>query len=123
MTNESLEQANRIKKALDEVTEAKQDIMVYHNQRLELDVTVKKGLMHFIAVDDTTRHFTLWSDSPLFVAIAASLEGMREKLQDQFDQLNSDLKPKSFMEQCSEDVSPIVKTSWWQKAFRWAKPK
>ena len=42
MTNESLEQANRIKKALDEVTEAKQAIMVYHNQRLELDVTVKK---------------------------------------------------------------------------------
>ena len=42
MTNESLEQANRIKKALDEVTEAKHAIMVYHNQRLELDVTVKK---------------------------------------------------------------------------------
>ena len=123
MTNESLEQANRIKKALDEVTEAKQAIMVYHNQRLELDVTVKKGLMHFIAEDNTTRHFTLWSDSPLFVAIAASLEGMREELQDQFDQLNSDLKPKSFTEQCSEDIHPIAKTSWWQKAFRWAKPK
>ena len=56
MTNESLKQANRIKKALDEVTEAKHAIMVYHNPRLELDVTVKKGLMHFIVEDDTTRH-------------------------------------------------------------------
>lgn len=123
MTNESLEQANRIKKALDEVTEAKHAIMVYHNERLELEVTVKKGLMHFIAEDDTTRHFTLWSDSPLFVAIAASLEDMREELQDQLNHLDSDLKPKSFTEKCFEDCHPIAKTSWWQKAFRWAKPK
>ena len=123
MTNESLEQANRIKKALDEVTKAKHAIMVYHNHRLELDVTVKKGLMHFIAEDDTTRHFTLWSDSPLFVAIAAAIEGMREELQDQLDHLDSNMKPKSCMQETYEDYHPIAKTSWWQKAFRWAKPK
>lgn len=123
MTQESLEQATRIKKALDKVTEAKHAIMVYHDERLELEVTVKKGLMHFIAEDDTTRHFTLWSDSPLFVAIAASLEGMREELQDQLNHLDSDLKPKLFTEKYFEDYHPIAKTSWWQKAFRWAKPK
>ena len=123
MTEEALEQANRIKRTLDELTDAKHAIMAYHNERLELEVTVKKGLMHFNADDEKTRHYTLWSDSPLFVAIAAALEGMREELQDQLDSLDSNMKPKSCMQETYEDYHPIAKTSWWKKAFRWVKPK
>lgn len=43
MTQESLEQATRIKKALDKVTEAKHAIMVYHNERLGLSVRSVKN--------------------------------------------------------------------------------
>lgn len=122
MTKEALEQANRIQKALDEATKAKHAIMAYHNERIELEVTVKKGLMHFKAEDKTER-YTLWSDSSLFVAIAAAIEGIREELQEQLDNLDSNLKPKPYMQETYEDYHPIAKTSWWQKAFRWAKPK
>lgn len=123
MTEEALKQANRIQKALKEVTDAKHAFMAYHNERLELDITVKKGLMHYAANDHDVKHFTLWSDSSLFVAIAAALEGMREELQDQLDNLDGNMKPKSCMQETYEDYYPIAKTSWWQKAFRWAKPK
>jgi hypothetical protein len=123
MTQEALEQAKRIQQALKDVTDAKHAIMAYHNERLELEVTVKKGLMHFVADDEKTRRYTLWSDSPLFVAIAAAIEGMREELQEQLDNLDGNMKPKSCMQQTYEDFHPIAKTTWWQKAFRWAKPK
>ena len=123
MTKEALEQGNRIQKTLDELTKAKHAFMAYQNERLELEVTVKKGLMNFAADDLTERHYTLWSDSPLFVAIAAALEGMREELQDQLDNLDCNMKPKDVMRQDYGDYHPIAKTSWWQKAFRWAKPK
>jgi hypothetical protein len=119
MTEAALEQAKRIQQALKDVTDAKHANMAYHNERLELEVTVKKGLMHFVADDEKTRHYTLWSDSPLFVAIAAAIEGMREELQEQLDNLDGNMKPK----ETYEDYHPIAKTSWWQKAFRWAKPK
>lgn len=123
MTEAALEQAKRIQQALKDVTDAKHAIMAYHNERLELEVTVKKGLMHFVADDEKTRHYTLWSDSPLFVAIAAAIEGMREELQEQLDNLDGNMKPKPCMQETYEDYHPIAKTSWWQKAFRWAKPK
>ena len=123
MTKEALEQANRIQKTLDELTKAKHAFMAYQNERLELEVTVKKGLMNFAANDLTERHYTLWSDDPLFVAIAAALEGMREELQEQLDNLDCNMKPKDVMRQDYDDYHPIAKTSWWQKAFRWAKPK
>ena len=41
MTKEALEQANRIQRDLERVTQAKHDIMAYHNERVELDITVK----------------------------------------------------------------------------------
>lgn len=123
MTKEALEQANRIQRDLERVTQAKHDIMAYHNERVELDITVKKGLMNFVADERSERHYTLWSDSPLFVAIAAAIEGMREELQEQLDNLDSNLEPKPCLQQTYEDYHPIAKTSWWQKAFRWAKPK
>ena len=123
MTKEALKQANRIQKALEEVTRTKHDIMVYHNERMELYVTVKKGLMNYSPNENDTKHYTLRSDSPLFVAIAAAIEGMREELQDQLDNLDGNMKAKSCMQETYEDYHPIAKTSWWQKAFRWAKPK
>ena len=121
MTQESLEQANRIKHALEEITEAKHDIMTYHNERLELEVIVKKGLMNYHA--EEKRRFTLWSDSPLFVAIAAAIEGMREELVEQLENLDSNMKKKSVLEQSYEDYHPIAKTSWWKKAFSWCHAK
>lgn len=118
MTEESLRQANLIKQELDRITEAKHSIMAYRNERIELDVTVKKGLMHY-AAEDSTRHYTLYSDSPLFIAIASALEGMREELQDQLDNLDVNMKSKGG--HSYEDSHPIAKTSWWKKAFRWKK--
>lgn len=123
MTQEALEQAKRIEQALKDATDAKRAIMVYNRDRMELEITVKKGLMHFNVDDEKTRHYTLWSDSPLFVAIAAALEGIREELQEQLDNLDSNIEPKPFGHDCYEDSHPIAKTSWWEKAFRWAKPK
>jgi hypothetical protein len=115
MTNEALEQANRIQRTLDEVTQTKRDIMVYLNERMELDITIKKGLMNFLPDERTTRHYTLRSDSPLFVAIAGAIEDMREELQEQLTNLDCNTK--------AEPYKPIAKTSWYDKAFRWAKPK
>ena len=115
MTNEALEQANRIQRALEEVTQTKRDIMVYLNQRMELDITIKKGLMNFLPDERTTRHYTLHSDSPLFIAIAGAIEDMREELQEQLTNLDCNTK--------AEPCKPIAKTSWYDKAFRWAKPK
>ena len=116
MTEKVLVQANRIKNDLDLVTQAKRDIMTYHNERLELDVKIKKGLMNLNADDSTTRHFTVYSHSPLFIAIASALEGMREELIDQLDKLDSNKEPENV-------VHPITKTSWFKKAFSWAIPK
>ena len=80
MTEEALEQGKRIQVELERITEAKHAVMTYRNERLELEVKVTKGLMNYTADESTTRKFTLRSDSPLFVAIAASLEGMREPM-------------------------------------------
>lgn len=90
MTEEALEQGKRIQAELERITDAKYAVMTltYRNERLELEVKVTKGLMNYTADESTTRKFTLRSDSPLFVTIAASLEGMREELQDQLDNLN-----------------------------------
>ena len=115
MTKEALEQANRIQHALEEVTQTKHDIMVYINERMELDITIKKGLMNYLPDDHKTRHYTLSSDSPLFVAIAGAIEDMREELQEQLDNLDCNTK--------AEPYKPITKTSWYDKAFRWVKPK
>lgn len=110
MNEKTLEQANRIKQDLERITQTKRDIMTYLNERLELDITVKKGLMHFNADKDSIRHYTLFSDSPLFVAIASALEGMREELINQFNALDSN----------TVDTNPIEKSSWFNKAFSWA---
>lgn len=116
MTEEALEQGKKIQAELERITEAKHAVMTYRNERLELEVKVTKGLMNYTADESTTRKFTLRSDSPLFVAIAASLEGMREELQDQLDNLDCNSKANL----CTyEECHPIAKTSWWKKAFRW----
>ena len=113
MNEKTLEQANRIKQDLERITQTKRDIMTYLNERLELDITVKKGLMHFNADKDSIRHYTLFSDSPLFVAIASALEGMREELINQFNALDSNTVEE-------RNTNPIEKTSWFNKAFSWA---
>lgn len=59
MNEKTLEQANRIKQDLEKITKTKRDIMTYLNERLELDITVKKGLMHFNTDKDSVRHYTL----------------------------------------------------------------
>ena len=121
MTETELQIANKIQQTLKEVTEAKHAIMAYHNERVELDITLKKGLLNYATDDNTTKHYTLRSYDPLFVAIAATLEGIREELQEQFDNIGRG-KSKCYTEK-NQGVHPIAKTSWWQKAFRWSKPK
>lgn len=118
MTEDALEQGTRIKSELERITDAKQAIMAYSNERVELEITATKGLMNFNADESTKRKFTLRTESPLFIAIAAALEGMREELQEQLANLdsNSEVEHKDY-----EYYHPIVKTSWFKKAFRWAK--
>ena len=117
MTKEALEQGNRIQADLNRIAEAKRSIMAYSNERIELEIKVVKGLMNFDPDESTEKHFTLWSDSPLFIAIAAALEGMREELQEQLDNLSSDVKDSSAFKGY-EDNHPIAKTSWFKKVFR-----
>lgn len=116
MTEKVLAQANRIKNDLDLVTQAKRDIMIYQHGRLELDIKIKKGVLNLPVNESTTRHFTVYSHSPLFIAIASALEGMSEELIDQLDKLDSNKEPENV-------VHPITKTSWFKKAFSWAIPK
>ncbi len=119
MTEESLKQANAIKDELDRITRVKRDIMCYHNERIELDITWKKGLMHFNASEDSKRHYTLYSDDPLMIAIEAALEGMREELQEKLDHLDSNIKERPIEAKKFEAYHPISQTSWWKKAFSW----
>ena len=92
MTEEALEQGKRIQAELERITEAKRAIMTYMHERLELEVKVAKGLKNCAVYESSIRKFTLRSDDPLFVAIASSLEGMREELQEQLDKLDCDSK-------------------------------
>ena len=117
MTAESLKQGKLIQDALEKVTQAKRNLTAYINERVDLEITTKKGLLGYKADERTTQHFTLHCGDPLLVAITAALEGMREELQEQFDNLDSDLEPQKYAE------DPITKTSWWHKAYRWIKPK
>jgi len=121
MTEESLKQANLIKQELDRLTKVKHEVQTYLNERLELDITIKKGLMNFNASEDTTRHYTLSYDHPLCIAVEAAIEGMREELQDQLDNLDSNMESKFL--RTFEDNHPLARTSWWDKALRWCKPK
>jgi hypothetical protein len=121
MTEAALEEAKRIQAELERITEAKEAIMAYQSTRVELEVTAVKGLMHFNADEETKKKFVLWSDSPLFVAIAAALEGMREELQEQIANLDSNKPETPVMERDYGYFHPIAKTSWWKKAFRWRK--
>lgn len=123
MTEESLRQGTLIKQELDRITRAKHDIMVYRHEKLELDIAVRKTEEHCSSTLTPARHFTLYSDSPLCIAIEAALEGMREELQDQLDNLDNNMAPKGIMSQDYADFHPIARTSWWEKAFRWRKPR
>ena len=118
MTEEALEQGKRIQAELERITETKRAIMTYMHERLELEVKVAKGLKNCAVYESSIRKFTLRSDDPLFVAIASSLEGMREELQDQLDKLDCNSKADLHT---YEECHPIAKTSWWKKAFRWNK--
>lgn len=124
MTEESLKQGVLIKQELDRITEVKHDIMVYLHEKIELDIAVRKTLEHCsVSPELPARHFTLYSDSPLCIAIEAALEGMREELQDHLDNLDNNMVPKGVMRQDYADFHPIARTSWYEKAFRWVKPK
>ena len=100
MTEAAFEEAKRIRAELERITEAKEAIMAYQSTRVELEVTAVKGLMHFNADE---------------------LEGMREELQEQLANLDSN-KPETPVTQRDYGYfHPIAKTSWWKKAFRWRK--
>lgn len=121
MTEAALEEAKRIQAELERITDAKRALMVYQHERLELEVTAVKGLMSYNADESTKKKFVLYTYSPLFVAIAAALEGMREELQEQLANLDSNKPETPVLERDYGYFHPIAKTSWWDKAFRWRK--
>lgn len=125
MTEEALEQGKRIQAELERITEAKRAIMTYMHERLEPEVKVAKGLKNCAVYESSIRKSTLRSDDPLFVAIASSLEGIREELQDLREELQDQLDKLDCNSKADlhtyEECHPIAKTSWWKKAFRWNK--
>lgn len=121
MTEAALEEAKSIQAELERITEAKEAIMAYQSTRVELEVTAVKGLISYNADESTKKKFVLYTDSPLFVAIAAALEGMREELQEQFANLDSNKQETPVEERDYGHFHPIARTSWWKKAFRWRK--
>ena len=114
MTQESLERAKAIQYRINQLKDIKKSITPFMSERVELDISWKKGLMNYNAYEDSKRHYVLHSDSPLFLAIAGSLQDMINELQEQFNSLDSNLTT-DYSSEASKD--PIKKTSWWKKVW------
>lgn len=107
MTDEALKQGQEILYQIERAKEAKECITPYLHERVELSVIIKKGLDGF-APSPGGEHYTLRSDSPLFLSIASALQDMIDELQNQFDNLGVNEKSK---------INPIERTSLWKKIW------
>lgn len=116
MTEESLIKGQKIRQRIKQIEEIKSSITPYLRERVELEVTYKKGLMSYNADEDSKHQYTLYSDSPLFIAIASCLSDMITDLQRQFDELDS-CSQQSSTNDSSDNNEPLAKTSWWRKVW------
>lgn len=107
MTEEALEQGRKLLDKIGELKKTKEKITPYLHEVVTMNIAIQKGLMGY-ALDDEKLFCTLTTDSPLFLAIASSLQDMIDELQHQFDTLGMDEKSK---------VEPIKKTSFWEKVW------
>lgn len=107
MTKESYITSSELLSRIREVDDAIAAIKPYLHESTELEIKVKKGLMGCTA--DDVGSFTLTSDSPLWLAIGASLIDLKEELQEKFDNLKCNSKEKN--------DNPIEKTSFWKKVW------
>lgn len=108
MTQESLKAANELQRKIEGIDNLLKDLRPYMGETMILEIAVKKQLMNCTPIPVRTLRFN--SDSPLWLAIGASLIDLKTELQEKFNRLDSNSE--------IQQQHPIKETSFWKKVWK-----